>query len=92
MKYVVINAFTDLEDNEHIYSVGDKYPHDARNISEISQERLEQLTTTNNKRQRILIKEIETEEENSETKITKTSNNETVAKNIKNTEKRNKNG
>ena len=68
MKYIVVNAFKDLEDNEHIYKVGDEYPRAGREIDEISKERIYQLTTTNNKRERVLI--IKIEEETVEPKTT----------------------
>ena len=62
MKYIVVSSFKDLEDNEHVYRVGDTYPREGKNIEDISKERIEQLTTTNNKRGRVLIKEIGIEE------------------------------
>lgn len=43
--YKVLVRFKDLQD-EHIYSVGDKFPHDDR---EITAERLEELAGTENK-------------------------------------------
>ena len=67
MKYIVVNAFKDLEDNEHIYKVGDEYPRAGREIDEISKERIDQLTTTNNKRERVLIIKVEEKIEEPET-------------------------
>lgn len=78
MKYIVVNAFKDLEDNEHIYKVGDEYPRAGREIDEISKERIDQLTTTNNKRERVLI--IKVEEKNEEPETTDKAKTETTTK------------
>lgn len=32
MSYTVIRAFTDLQDSNHVYFVGDRFPHDNRLI------------------------------------------------------------
>ncbi|WP_245669364.1 hypothetical protein [Caryophanon tenue] len=55
MKYKVIKQFKDLQDNNHIYNVGDKYPRKGR----INKERAEELSSTNNKIGLPLIMEIE---------------------------------
>lgn len=60
--YIVISSFKDLTDNEFEYAVGDPFPREGRTIDEISKERLEQLTSKNNKKGRILIKNIASEE------------------------------
>lgn len=44
-KHVVIQDFKDLQDNEHIYRKGDKFPHAGR----VKKERIEELSTENNK-------------------------------------------
>lgn len=44
MKYKVIKRFKDTHDNDHIYEVGDKYPHKGR----LDKERVLSLTTTIN--------------------------------------------
>ena len=76
--YIVISSFKDLTDNQFEYMVGDLFPREGRTINEISNERLEQLTSKNNKKGRVLIKNIElettktenTEEETKETEKT----------------------
>ena len=55
--YRVIKAFTDLQDNNHAYSVGDTFPHDGR---EISAERIAELAGSKNKRGKPLIKKVST--------------------------------
>ena len=55
MKYKVIKKFRDLQDNNHIYNVGDKYPRKGR----INKERLEGLLSNNNKIGVPLVAEIE---------------------------------
>lgn len=54
MKYQVIHKFRDLQDNDHIYKVGDKYPHSGR----IKKERVEELSGITNKIGKPLIKEV----------------------------------
>lgn len=46
MSYKVICAFTDLQDHNHVYLVGDKFPHDNKNVSE---SRMKDLLSKNNK-------------------------------------------
>lgn len=60
--YIVVSSFKDLTDNEFEYTVGDEFPRKERDINDITKERLEELTTNKNKKGRILIKEINTEE------------------------------
>ena len=45
--YIVVKYFTDLHDNNHVYKVGDTFPHDGR---EVEDARLEELLTDKNKR------------------------------------------
>lgn len=45
--YKVIINFSDLQDNNHSYNVGDTYPREGLTPSE---ERIAELTGTNNKR------------------------------------------
>lgn len=54
--YKVVKYFTDLQDNSHAYNVGDIFP---RNGLEVSEQRFKELSTTQNKRKTILIKEVE---------------------------------
>lgn len=45
MSYKVIEKFMDLQDDNHIYNVGDKYPNKGR----VKKERIEELKGTDNK-------------------------------------------
>lgn len=56
MEYVVIEAFVDLQNDNHRYSVGDKFPHAD---IEVSDKRINDLLSGNNKRRTPLIKEAE---------------------------------
>lgn len=56
--YEVIHYFTDLQDNEHPYNVGDIFPRDGLTVSE---ERLKELSGSNNKQHKPLIKFVEEE-------------------------------
>ena len=59
-KYLVIHEFRDLEDSNHVYHVNQVYPHehisDDKKINALSEQRIEALTTVNNKIGEILIK------------------------------------
>lgn len=46
MSYKVICAFTDLQDHNHVYFVGDKFPHDNKTVPE---SRMKDLLSKNNK-------------------------------------------
>lgn len=50
--YTALRKWRDLEDN-HLYEIGDVYPHDGR---EISEERIAELSGTQNKAGFALIK------------------------------------
>ena len=50
--YRVIDYFTDLQDNGHAYDVGDIFPREG---VEVSAERLEELSSSKNKRGKALI-------------------------------------
>lgn len=54
--YEVIHFFTDLQDNEYPYNVGDLFPRDGL---EVSEERLMELSGSNNLQRKPLIKKIE---------------------------------
>lgn len=56
--YEVIHYFTDLQDNEYPYNVGDIFP---RNGLTVSEERLKELSGSNNKQHKPLIKFVEEE-------------------------------
>ncbi|KGL45058.1 hypothetical protein EP56_05735 [Listeriaceae bacterium FSL A5-0209] len=51
MKYRVIVDFTDLEDKNHIYRIGDAYPRSGKR----KKERIEALLSADNKRSEPLI-------------------------------------
>ena len=54
--YRVIKVFTDLQDNNHAYSVGDKFPH---NGVEVDAERIAELASDKNRLGVQLIEKIE---------------------------------
>lgn len=56
--YKVIKAFTDLQDNNHLYKEGDTYPREG---VPVLPSRVKELATTANRRGEILIKEVEDE-------------------------------
>lgn len=53
--YKVIKKFTDLQDNRFLYNEGDTYP---RKGFKVPLERLEELSTSSNRRGEPLIKEV----------------------------------
>ena len=56
--YRVVKFFRDLQDNNHAYHVGDKFPHDGM---EVSEDRLKELSTEANRRHVPLIAKVEDE-------------------------------
>lgn len=56
--YKVIHFFTDLQDKERPYNVGDKFPRDG---FDVGTERLAELSGSNNKQGKPLIKLVEEE-------------------------------
>ncbi|WP_426356022.1 Rho termination factor N-terminal domain-containing protein [Mammaliicoccus sciuri] len=52
MAYKVINYFTDLQDDNHEYNVGDVFPRSSKQVSE---ERLTELSNTSNRQGKPLI-------------------------------------
>lgn len=56
MRHEVIHFFTDLQDNSYPYNVGDKFPRDGLTVSEA---RLEELSGSNNKQGKPLIRAVE---------------------------------
>lgn len=73
MGYKVIHYFTDLQDFNHPYKVGDIFPRQGMKVSD---ERLAELSSNKNKQKKPLIKRVseetvETVEENNNT-LTKT--------------------
>ena len=73
MAYKVIEYFTDLQDDNFAYNVGDKYPREGKDVSE---ERLTELSTGANLRGVPLIEEVRGAEETADATISK---KETVA-------------
>lgn len=53
--YKVIKYFTDLQDKNHAYNVGDIFPREGLNVS---QKRLKELLGPNNKQHKPLIEEV----------------------------------
>lgn len=53
--YKVIKHFADLQDKNHIYNVGDTFPHKGL---EVSEERLAELSGSDNKQGVPLIEEV----------------------------------
>ena len=56
MSYKVIHYFTDLQDFNHPYKVGDEFPRLGLNVTET---RLKELSTANNKQGKPLIELVE---------------------------------
>ena len=56
MSYEVVVTFTDLQDGEHLYNVGDEYP---RTGYKPSTKRIDELSGANNKRGKPLIKAVQ---------------------------------
>ena len=54
--YKVVEAFTDLKDNNHVYLAGDKFPREGARVSE---ERVAELASAKNKRGKVLIKAVD---------------------------------
>ncbi len=53
MQYTVIESFADLQDNNHVYHPGDKFPRDGM---EVTAARLSELSGTGNRVGKQLIK------------------------------------
>ena len=56
MKYKVIKAFADLQDNKHVYGIGDEYPRKGYSPTA---ERIAELSTGKNLLQKPLIQAID---------------------------------
>ena len=54
-KYVVVHEFKDLEDSGRVYQKDDPYPKNPH--LKLTEERIEELTTKNNKIGKVVIKE-----------------------------------
>lgn len=62
----VIKYFTDLQDNNHEYNVGDNFPRDGKKVSK---ERLTELSTDNNRQGVALIESVQEQESYSDMKV-----------------------
>lgn len=60
MKYRVIKYFTDLQDGEYPYNVGDAFPRKGKTVTA---DRIKELSSTQNKRGIALIEEVRGAEE-----------------------------
>ena len=56
MAYLVVKAFSDIQDNYHVYSVGDEFPRAGTVVSE---QRINQLATGKNATGRPVIEIVE---------------------------------
>lgn len=56
-KYIVVEDFKDLQDKNKVYAKGDTYPSPAN--KKISKERIQALSSKDNKQGRPVIKEVE---------------------------------
>ncbi|MFP7480194.1 hypothetical protein [Terribacillus saccharophilus] len=56
-KYEVIDSFKDLQDGNKVYHTGDRYPNPAN--KSIPEERIDELLSSDNKRGKPVIKEVE---------------------------------
>lgn len=58
MKYTVLSEFADLQDNKHVYGIGDEYPRKGYSPTA---ERIVELSTGRNLLQKPLIQVVEEE-------------------------------
>ena len=63
MRYTVIRDFTDLQDNNFKYRVGDEFPRPGMKVSD---ERIDELSTTKNRKGLPMIEEEPKEEQKEE--------------------------
>lgn len=68
-KYEVIHFFTDLQDNNYPYNVGDTFPHEG---FEATEERLKELSGGGNKQHKPLIHKVAEQSEEKISPYTKT--------------------
>ena len=54
--YKVIKFFTDMQDDNFAYNVGDVFPRENKSVTD---ERIEELATTQNRQKKPLIKKVE---------------------------------
>lgn len=79
--YKALVGFTDLQDNNHKYHAGDTFPRRGLKVSEA---RLNELLTSNNRRNMPIIEEVE------ESKKVEKKTEKKATKNVKRTTTRNK--
>lgn len=68
MTYKVIKYFTDLQDDDYEYNVGDPFP---RTGLDVSKERLTELSTKNNRQNKPLIERVQEQTNYSDMKVSK---------------------
>ncbi|MGS0654926.1 Rho termination factor N-terminal domain-containing protein [Staphylococcus arlettae] len=66
MRYEVIKYFTDLQDNDYEYNVGDMFPRVGLKVND---DRFEELTTDKNRQRTPLIKPVFEDENYSDMKV-----------------------
>ncbi|MDU0422502.1 Rho termination factor N-terminal domain-containing protein [Staphylococcus haemolyticus] len=66
MTYKVIKYFTDLQDDDYEYNVGDPFPRTGLDVSE---ERLTELSTKNNRQNKPLIERVQEQTNYSDMKV-----------------------
>lgn len=66
MTYKVINYFTDLQDGNHEYNVGDFFPRSGK---QVSKERLTELSNTSNRQKKALIERVDEQESYSDMNV-----------------------
>lgn len=64
--FKVIQYFTDLQDNDYEYNIGDTFPHKDLNVSD---ERLTELSTSNNRQNKPLIERVDEQVKYSDMKV-----------------------
>lgn len=52
--WFVVKLFTDLQDGDHVYAEGDPFPREGK---EVSEERIKELSSSNNRQKMPLIEE-----------------------------------
>ncbi len=66
MTYKVINYFTDLQDDNHEYNVGDDFPRTGKQVSKA---RLTELSNTSNRQKKALIERVDEQESYSDMNV-----------------------
>lgn len=62
-KYIVLKRFVDLKDGNHLYKKDDIYPREG---IKSTKKRINELSTTNNRRKTILIQEVKEDDSGSD--------------------------